>query len=164
MCDNPITLNEVKLAIRRLKVNKSPGVDGLTSEFYITFAEHLAPFLLHVFTESIESETLLPTLSQGLLTLIPKPNKDSILIDNWRPICLLNNDYKVLAQIFTKRLKMVLDYIIDETQSGFMRCRHISNNIRLVLDLIDYPDLYSDEAYILFLDFRKAFDKIEHNS
>ncbi len=58
---------------------------------------------------------------------------------------------------------MVVDYIIDETQSGFMRHRHISNNVRPVLDLIDYPDLYSDEAYILFLDSRKAFDTIEHN-
>lgn len=75
------------------------------AEFYITFAEQLAPFLLHMFTESIESGTLPPSLSQGLLTLIPKPNKDSLLIDNWRPICLLNNDYKLFAQIFAKRIK-----------------------------------------------------------
>lgn len=68
-----------------------------------------------------------------------------------------------LPKYLPRELNMVLDYIIDETQSGFMRCRHISNNIRIVLDLIDYPDLYNDEAYILFLDFRKAFDTIEHN-
>ncbi len=44
-----------------------------------------------------------------------------------------------------------------------MRNRHISNNIRLVLDLIDYPHLYSDKSFILFLDFYKAFDTIEHH-
>lgn len=162
-CDSPITLDEVLFAIHHLKLNKSPGVDSLTSEFYIAFAEQLAPFLHGVFIESIENQTLPPTLSQGLLTLIPKPRKDPLCIDNWRPICLLINDYKILAQIFAKRLKAVLDHIIDETQIGFMRHKHISNNIRLVLDLIDYAELCSDDSLILFLDFCKAFDTVEHN-
>lgn len=144
------------------KPNKSPGTDGITSEFYKAFSEHLAPFLLGLFLECIGNESLPPTLTQGLITLIPKPKKDSLLIDNWRPICLLNIDYKIFALIFAERIKTSLDYIIDETQSGFMRNRHISNNIRLVLDLIDYSDLYSDESFILFLDFYKAFDTIEH--
>ena len=94
-CDSPLTLAEVLSAIKQLKLNKSPGVEGLTSEFYISFAEQLAPFLLCVFKESIDKQTLPPTLCQGLLTLIPKPRKDPLLLDNWRPICLLNNDYKI---------------------------------------------------------------------
>lgn len=116
-----------------------------------------------MFVESTEEQTLPPTLCQGLLTLIPKPKKDPLLIDSCRPICLLNNDYKILARIFAIRMKSVLDHIIDETQSGFMRHRHIANNIRLVLDLIDYADLCNDNRLILFLDFRKAFDSIEHD-
>uniref|UniRef100_A0A669DIK2 Reverse transcriptase domain-containing protein n=1 Tax=Oreochromis niloticus TaxID=8128 RepID=A0A669DIK2_ORENI len=161
-CDRPISISEVLPAIRRLKLNKSPGTDGLTSEFYITFADQLAPFLLNVYIESLINQSLPPTLSQGLLTLIPKPKKDPTYIDNWRPICLLNNDYKILAQIFAKRLKAVLNDITDETQSGFMANRHISNNIRLVFDLIDYADLCRDDSFILFVDFCKAFDTIEH--
>ncbi len=47
--------------------------------------------------------------------------------------------------------------------SGFMKGRNISNNIRLVLDLLDYSDLVNEEALILFLDFYKAFDTVEHN-
>uniref|UniRef100_A0A3P9LWP5 Reverse transcriptase domain-containing protein n=1 Tax=Oryzias latipes TaxID=8090 RepID=A0A3P9LWP5_ORYLA len=162
-CDKPLLLHEVISAIEHLKLNKSPGTDGLTSEFYKTFSEQLSPFLLHLFLESLNNNFLPPTLTQGLITLIPKPKKDLLLIDNWRPICLLNNDYKILALIFAERLKKVLDNIIDETQSGFMKNRHISNNIRLVLDLIDYSDYCPDESFILFLDFYKAFDTIEHN-
>ena len=75
--------------------------------------------------------SLPPLLTQGLIPLIPKPNKDPLFIDNWRPISLLNIDYKIFASIIAKRLKNVLDPIIDEVQSGFMRNRHISNNIRL---------------------------------
>uniref|UniRef100_A0A3B3IFC5 Reverse transcriptase domain-containing protein n=1 Tax=Oryzias latipes TaxID=8090 RepID=A0A3B3IFC5_ORYLA len=162
-CDKPLLLHEVISAIEHLKLNKSPGTDGLTSEFYKTFSEELAPFLLHLFLESLNNNLLPPTLTQGLITLIPKPKKDLLLIDNWRPICLLNNDYKILALIFAERIKKVLDHIIDETQSGFMTNRHISNNIRLVLDLIDYSDYCPDKSFIFFLDFYKAFDTIEHN-
>ncbi len=161
-CDKPLTLQEVISAIEHLKTNKSPGTDGITSEFYNAFSKQFAPFLLGLFLECIGNESLPPTLTQGLITLIPKPKKDPLLIDNWRPISLLNNDYKIFALVFAKRIKTVLEHIIDETQSGFMRNRHISNNIKLVLDLIDYSDLCSDESFILFVDFYKAFDTIEH--
>jgi len=151
-----------KRSLTLLKNNKSPGTDGLTAEFYKTFSDQLAPFLLQVFMESIENETLPPSLTQGLVTLIPKPRKDILFIDSWRPISLLNNDYKIMALIFARRIKETLDTIIDETQSGFMRNRHISNNIRLVLDVLDYSDLISEDSFILLLDFYKAFDTIEH--
>ncbi len=53
--------------------------------------------------------------------------------------------------------------MIGETQSGFMQNRHISNNIRLVLDILAYSHLITDDnTYILFLDLYKAFDSIYH--
>lgn len=160
--DCPVTVEEIIDAIKSLKVNKSPGVDGITSEFYKAFCKELAPFLLQVFNESISNGTLPPTLTQGLITLLPKPKKDHLIIENWRPITLLNNDYKILAIVLAKRIKSTLHDIIDETQSGFMENRHISNNIRLVLDILDYPDYIPNDSFILFLDFYKAFDSIEH--
>ncbi len=75
LCDNSICIEEVLQAIKELKLNKSPGVDGLTSEFYKSFSKELAPFLLKLFSQSIDLENLPPTLTQGLITLIPKPKK-----------------------------------------------------------------------------------------
>lgn len=94
----------------------------------------LAPFLVKVYIEAIKKGQLPPTMQQGLIKLIPKPNKDKLSIENWRPISLLNSDAKIFAQIFAKRLKSGLDDIIDEEQSGFMPGRNIGNNIRLILD------------------------------
>lgn len=162
-CDKNLVLDEVIDAIKLLKCNKSPGCDGIASEFYKQFSDILAPFLLNVFTESIKNHELPPSLSQGIINLIPKPKKDLLLIENWRPISLLNNDYKILAIILSKRIKNVLNSIIDETQSGFLNNRHISNNIRLVLDIIDYSNMISDDSFLLFLDFYKAFDTLEHH-
>ncbi len=89
-------------------------------------------------------------MKQGLIVLIQKPNKDIFNLDNWRPISLLNIDYKILAAVYANRLKQCLEEVISETQSGFMKNRHISNNIRLILDLLDYSDLVSNDALILF--------------
>lgn len=123
----------------------------------------LTTFLTNVFRESIEKETLPPTLTQGVIALIPKPKKDLTNLDNWPPITFLNKDYKIFATIFAKRMKACLDTIIDETQSGFMRGRHIMNIIRLVLDLLDYNELVEHNSFIIFLDFYTAFDSAEHN-
>jgi len=84
-------------------------------------------------------------MKQGLITLIPKPNKDTFSLDNWRPLTLLNSDYKILAAVYARRLKPCLEEVISLTQSG----RHISNNICLVLDLLDYSELVNDVFRLL---------------
>ena len=50
-------------------------------------------------------------------------------------------------------VKKGLDSLIAETQTGFMKNRHISCNIRLTLDLLDHADAVNSKALILFLDF-----------
>ena len=82
------------------------------------------------------------TMKQGLITLILKPDKDKRVLDNLRPITLFNTDYKLLSGCIAARLKLGLPQIINETQSGFLGRRSIHNNIRLVLDLIDYSHLF----------------------
>uniref|UniRef100_A0A3P9LHW9 Reverse transcriptase domain-containing protein n=1 Tax=Oryzias latipes TaxID=8090 RepID=A0A3P9LHW9_ORYLA len=162
-CDQKIKTEEVEDCIKSLKDNKSPGNDGLTSEFYKFFIAKLTPFLSNLFEEALDIGILPPTLRQGLIKLIPKPHKDKLCIENWRPISLLNNDAKIFALIFAKRLKPGLDNIIDEEQSGFMPGRNIANNIRLILDMIDYNEYIKDDSFILFVDFYKAFDTISHS-
>ena len=90
-----------------------------------------------MYEECISQKEMSTTMKQGIISLIPKPDKDHLLIDNWRPITLLTIDYKIMSLAFANRLKTGLDNIVAETQSGFMKGRHISNNIRLVLDLLD---------------------------
>ena len=55
-----------------------------------------------------------------------------------------------------------MDDIKNEEQSGFMPGRNICNNIRLVLDMIDYDEYILDNSFILFVDFYKTFDTISH--
>jgi len=66
-------------------------------------------------------------MKQGIITLIPKPGINPKLIDNLRPITLLNNDYKILTHIYANRLKTGISQIISETQAMFPSTRFYSN-------------------------------------
>lgn len=161
-CEADLTIEELDAVAQKLAVNKAPGSDGLTANFYHFFWTDIRNLLFKAIVECIEKNDLTATMKQGLITLIPKPNKDKRVLDNLRPITLLNTDYKILSGCIAARMKKGLEQIIDETQSGFLSGRSIHNNIRLVLDLIDYSQMLSVQGYILFLDFYKAFDSVEH--
>lgn len=131
-------------------------------EFYKTFGNILAILLL-VFKKSVIIGELPAWLKRGVIALLLKSNKDKLYLENWRPIGLLNNDTKIYSLILAKRIKKSLNMIIDQEQSGFLKGRFIGNNIRWILDLIDYNHFILDDNLILFIHFYKAFDTIEHS-
>lgn len=63
LCDGPLSLEEVEKAIAGLGLNKSPGSDGLTGEFYRKFKRQLAPILLSLFLD-VESTSRLPGIHE----------------------------------------------------------------------------------------------------
>ena len=162
LMEGELRIEELDLAVQQMSKGKSPGIDGLTVEFLSFFWSDIREMLYNAYLDCISKGNLSPTMKHGLITLIPKPNKDNLLLDNWRPITLLCNDYKLLALVYANRLNEGLSHIIDERQSAFMKGRNIHNHTRLLLDMLDYRDFIYTDAFILFLDFYKAFDTVEH--
>ena len=109
----------------------------------------------------INHHHLSPEQSRGVITLILKPEKDSSMLKNYRPITLLNTDYKIGAKAIAARLKRVMPDLIDANQTGFLQGRFIGENVRFVLDLIDYSISNNIPGFLLLVDFEKAFDKLE---
>ena len=146
-----------------MKMNKTPGFDGLPIEFYITLWPDINELLINYFNFSLQNGLMTASQRNGIITLLPKADKDPLLIKNYRPITLLTTDYKILAKCIANRLKRSLHYLIHPDQSGFMKGRNIRHNIRLILDMIEYTDLTDTPGLILLLDIEKAFDSVSHN-
>ena len=160
LCEGLVSRSECLNALKTMSNRKSPGSDGFSAEFYNFFwndiSKHVLNSLNHAFTEG----ELSVDQKRGLISLIPKKGKDRIYIKNWRPIALLNTDYKLLAKILAGRLKFVIDELIDCDQTGYITGRYIGENIRTVSDVIEYLNANNKSGIILLIDFEKAFDTI----
>ena len=84
-------------------------------------------------------------------------------LTGWRPITLLNIDYKILAKCITKRIEPFLPKLVLSDQTGLMKDRFIGQNVSLLNDLMEYTDEKKISGIFLFIDFEKAFDSIEWN-
>lgn len=102
--EEDLKIEEFDKVILKMSTGKSPGLDSLTTEFYRFFWKDIRVMLHEALLECISTGNHSTTMKQGIITLIPKPNKDTLLLDNWRPITLLCNDYKSLAHVFAVRL------------------------------------------------------------
>ncbi len=118
-CEGLLTQDEILNILKTCKNNKSPGTDGFPSEFYKFFWEDIKEYLIDALNFNYVNKQLSITQRAGLITLIPKKDKDTLLIKNWRPITLLNQDYKLSTKAIAKRLCTVLPKLIHTDQTGF---------------------------------------------
>ena len=156
-----ITLEEIRNAVKDMKRGRSPGLDGLTTEFYMVFLSKFDTILMEAINFSFTNNRLYDSALRGLINLIPKGSKDVRILNHLRPIVLLCTDYKIIEKILANRLKPILEYIINEDQKGFMADRRISCNIRRIMDLMTYTDQEDIPGMVLSIDFLKCFDRIE---
>ena len=74
---------------------------------------------------------------EGLSRLYPKKGKDFCQLNNWRPISLLNVNYKTLTKVLAMRLQNVLNKIISTDQVGYINGRYMGTNIRTTADIVN---------------------------
>ena len=78
-------------------------------------------------------------------------------------VVLLNTDYKIIARVLSQQLQKVIHKIISLDQTGYIKGRSASDNLRLVQDVMDFCKVFEEKGLILFLDFKQAFDCVNHD-
>ena len=121
------------------------------------FWTDLKMFFLAMCAESLANGSLPKTVKKGIIVLIPKRNKPRNLIKSYRPTTLLNVCYKIVSATIANRLKTVLQYLIDSSQSAHLRGRFIGDNIRLVYDIIQFAKLEKTSGILMSLDIEAVF-------
>ena len=160
-CDNKLTLEECSKALKELANNKSPGSDGITTDFYKFFWTDIRSMVFESYLYSLKHNLLSQDQKLGIINLIPKKDKDLRYLKNWRPVSLLNTDYKILAKVLANRLHKVITKLVDSDQVGYIKDRYIGENIRKIFDILNYTEESDIEAILAQIDFEKAFDSIE---
>lgn len=168
----PISASEVKAAVGKARTGRVPGLDGIPFEFYKAVMRSdprkTTTFLRALFKSfqklSKEKGDLPEELSQGVISLLMKKG-DPRQLKNYRPLTILNTDYKLFTWILTRRLLPALDRVIGHHQTAFLPKRRITDNIKLVQCVIDEYNTRRDGGNglsILFLDQEKAYDRVSH--
>jgi exonuclease III len=161
ICDGDITIEEIGKALKELKNGKTPGTDGFPPDFYKFFWTDLKVLVFESLAFVVEKKEMSIDQRRGIINLIPKGDKDIRKLKNWRPISLLNTDYKILTKTLATRLKKVLPTVIHPDQVAYLKERYIGQNIRTIIDVMEYTKENNLEGLIAFLDFEKAFDTID---
>ena len=159
--EGEITLAECKVVLRTFSSGKSPGEDCFTWEFYNCFFELLGQDLVNCFNEAYMKGEMSISQRRGVISLLPKEDANLLKLANWRPITLLNVDYKIASKVIATRFEKVLDLLISPDQTGFLKGRYIGQNIRLVNDVVEQTKIQNIPGIRVQLDFCKAFDTIE---
>ena len=160
-CEQELTEAEILKSVKAMKPKKSPGTCGLTSEFYKFFWVDIKDILVSSLNYNLKNGKLSLEQRRGILTLIPKKDKDRLYLKNWRPLTLLNTDYKILAKALANRLTKFLPFIIEDDQTGYISGRFIGCNIRLIEDIISHSNRLNIAGILLTIDFEKAFDSLK---
>ena len=160
----PINEEELLSAISNAKSKKSPGPDGITYEFYAVHFELLRDDLLKLFNGLLDNSiSPMENFSNGVITLIPKKGKSKELKD-FRPISMLNTDYKLFTKIIANRISGCIEEVIGEGQTAVINGKSCIDNLDVLRTLIFKAQQSKAMKFaLLSLDLEKAFDVVNHD-
>ena len=158
-CEGLISKLECLNALKTMKHNKTPGNDGLTVEFYKKFWDLISNLLVDCFNEPYEKGELSNSQTQAVITLLDK-GSDRTQLKNWRPLSLLNVDYKIVSKVVATRIKQTLSQLINTDQAGYIKNRNIADCVRTIADVMFYTKQENIGGILMAVDFEKAFDSL----
>ena len=155
---SPITIGEVEKAIDKLNINSAPGPDGLTSALYKKFKTYFS-FSICNTINSLSVDGVPNSLYLAVIKLLPKKPAPK-MVDDYRPISLINTDQKIISHVIAARIKSVLDRVIESAQNAYLSKRQMNTGINFVRMRISKME---EGECAWSLDFSKAFDRLDRN-
>ena len=160
--DENFTTSEILKAIGDLALQKSPGSDGLPPEFYKQFKNIISEDLTELYNNLENQQELPDSMREGIIKCIYKKGERED-IRNWRPISLLNYDYKIYTKVLTNRISKALQNTIGPEQTAGVQNRTIIENLQLNREIIAYTSINDIKGAMISLDQEKAFDMVNWN-
>lgn len=160
-----INTNVLRKIIKKLKIKKAPGIDGVPNILIKRLPEIAIEFLKRIFNGCIDLCYFPKHLKTAKITPILKSSKDSKIASNYRPISLLSSIGKILEKILRDKLCDSLsdNGIIMQEQFGFREGHSTVHQIKRIVNIIKQNKECRRSTGIILLDIEKAFDSVWHN-
>jgi exonuclease III len=159
--EKPISKEELYEALKTC-TESAPGPDGITYGIYKKLWHIMGDFITDSWKFSNEIGSLSSSQRDSVINLLEKKDKDKTKIENLRPISLSNCDIKICTKAIALRTNPILKTILHENQTGYVPGKQITDNCRLIEEIIDYMEKNKKDGYLITLDAQKAFDSVDH--
>ena len=155
-----ISRDEIRDGISRLRNHRAVGPDRRTAEEFKNGGEVVVIELEGIFNTMFETHSSIPELTEGFLLAMSKPDKDRI-VDNTRPLTLLNTIRKILSTILLNRARAKIQAYVSLSQLGYLPGRSTTEAVWTMQWIRATVERYEERFYILGLDLSKAFDCLD---
>ena len=162
--NRPITEEEILLAIRKLKLRKAAGPDGLVGEFYKYANEIFVPFFVKFFNFLFDKGIYPDNWCESVILPLYKKG-DANNPGNYRGISLLDISSKIYGNIINRRLQAWVDEnnLTGEVQAGFKKGYSTIDHMFTLMACVQKQLSLHRKLYVAFIDFEKCFDSINRN-
>jgi hypothetical protein len=160
---SPVSCSEISDTINQLQVKKTLDVNGMSTHLLSKFALCLSTPLKHVITLSFNNGIVPSQLKVAKVIPIFKSG-DKRLVENYRPISLLNVFSKVFEKVVHNRLSSFLNLnnLISPCQFGFRKSHATVHPLSLFVNSIGRALNDKKHSIAIFCDLKKAFDTVDH--
>ena len=157
-----ITVEEVRSAVKKLKVDKSDANPQVLSDHFIKSCNELHVHLSHLFCLMLShGHAPCVMLHSVIVPILKDPRKSVTYSDNYRSICLSSVIGKIFDNIVLKSQNEVLRS--NNLQFGF-KANHSTTQCTFVLnEIIEYFVSRGSSCYVVLLDASKAFDRVSYS-
>ncbi len=152
----PLSLEELHVLFK--KPSKGQIAGSRWSPPWIIFRnwDLVGILMLNSFNFAIEHGAFHRDQKTSLISLLLKKGKDPLDCSSYRPISLIPCDLKIYAKVFASRLEKVIHSLIKEDQTGFIKGRNASDNMRRLLHILDFADSHPTPCAVFSLDAEKS--------
>jgi len=158
----PFTLEELDVAMARMKEKKAPGVDEIRTEHIKNFGQQTKRWLLELYNNCIKCVKILIIWRKSRIIALIKPGKQPTEAKNFRPISLLCHTYKLLERLILNRINDIVDKSLINEQAGFRGGKSCTGRILNLTENIENGYEKKLMTGAVFIDLTAAYDTINH--